>query len=102
MTNFPPEAIHLGLFDHKDEGNTIRRNVENTANNRTSHPRRHEASFIGIVAGGIFMSWVWQTCTTCRVYKHGYTDVLVATDHLVVVVVEEGDRLSSVEGLRGA
>jgi hypothetical protein len=95
MTNFSPEAIHLGLFDHKDEGNTIRRNVKNTSNNRTSHLRRLEASFSGIVAGGIFISLVWQACAICRIYKHGYTDVLVATIHLVVVVVVD-DRLSSV------
>jgi len=89
---FSPEGILLELFDHKDEENAIRQNVGNISNNRASRPRRLEASFIVIVAWGIFISWVWQTCTTCRICKHGCTDVLVVRWSVLVV----DDRLSSV------
>ena len=44
--------------------------------------RRLEASFIDIEVGGIFISLVWQTCTICRGYKHGCTDVIVVDDRL--------------------
>lgn len=81
MTNFPPRVFSLDYL-------TI--NIREIRSAETSEIHKKQsitsqktrASFTGSVAGGIFMSWVWQTCTICRIYKHGCTDVLVVDDRL--------------------